>query len=306
MKGSTMTTAIRPVALVACLAAIVTNVPVHSQQPAALVAPRHTSQLDLDWLDAVVSVEREVTDPRSKATTWLPVGTGFLIQTNAKRVALVTAKHVAALADGGPLKPRLGYRLSGKNKDALITDEWLKTQGAGEWVASSDEDVALRLFVAAPGIVLTSIPESAFINTDTLEPGAPLVVLGFPQGLRSDTLSRTIARRGMLAGLEHGRFIIDAFVFPGTSGGPVIYLPAFQMESAILAEESPLIGEEKLIGVVVDYIPYTDIAISPQTQHTRVTFEENSGLAHVVSIDAVRALLQAPAFVSRDGVPKQP
>jgi len=42
-----------------------------------------------------------------------------------------------------------------------------------------------------------------------------------------------------------------------------------------------------LLGVVRDFISYIDVAVSPQTQRSRVTFEENSGLAEVVPVDRI-------------------
>jgi S1-C subfamily serine protease len=293
----------RPIVILICflMLAIASNV-IAQQQPSQSPPPpqpHHTSQLNQEWLDAVVSIETEVVDPATHGKRWVPIGTGFLIQTNFNHVVLVTAKHVV-FADDGILRSDLGYRLSGLSKDTLVTEALLKAGGLGDWTASQSEDAALRFFAVPRGIDMKTIPQNFFIDPDTLEPGAPLVVLGFPLGHRSETLSRAIARRGTLAGIEQGHYIIDAFVFPGNSGGPVIYLPPFRLLPALLVEASPFIEEEKLIGIVTDFIPYTDYAISPQTQRVRVTFEENSGLAHVTSVAAIRDLLRDPTVSARD------
>jgi len=44
-------------------------------------------------------------------------------------------------------------------------------------------------------------------------------------GLRSEAYATPITRQGIVAGLGEQGFLLDAFVFPGNSGGPVIYKP---------------------------------------------------------------------------------
>jgi hypothetical protein len=64
--------------------------------------------------------------------------------------------------------------------------------------------------------------------------------------------------------------LIDAAVFPGNSGGPVV--ARLPMYSGLVI---------KLIGIVHAYVPYRETAISMQTLKPRVIFEENSGLGVV-------------------------
>jgi hypothetical protein len=45
--------------------------------------------------------------------------------------------------------------------------------------------------------------------------------------------------------------------------------------------------------MVVDYLSYTDVAVSQQTQRPRITFEENSGLASVLPTDYIAAAIAA-------------
>ncbi len=42
-----------------------------------------------------------------------------------------------------------------------------------------------------------------------------------------------------------------------------------------------------LIGVIKSYIPFQDIAISQQTNRSRIIFEENSGLSLVEPVDYI-------------------
>lgn len=46
-------------------------------------------------------------------------------------------------------------------------------------------------------------------------------------------------------------------------------------------------NKSRLIGIVKSYIPYIDVAISQQTNRTRITFEENSGLTKVEPVDHI-------------------
>ena len=89
-------------------------------------------------------------------------------------------------------------------------------------------------------------------------------------------------RRGTIAWVQPAlekltpEFLIDAFIFPGNSGGPVLRQCA---RSAA--------GEICLIGMVKGYLPYSGVASSRQTGRPRVTFEENSGLAGVIPVDEI-------------------
>ncbi|MCW3996945.1 MAG: serine protease, partial [Candidatus Bathyarchaeota archaeon] len=114
-------------------------------------------------------------------------------------------------------------------------------------------------------------------------------VLGFPMGLIGKNRNTVIARSGTIARIRdtlaknNKEFLIDAFVFPGNSGGPVISKPElFAIEGTKSQRAS------YLIGIAKSYVPYRDFAISRQTRRLRVIFEENSGLAAVHPIDYVQ------------------
>ena len=75
---------------------------------------------------------------------------------------------------------------------------------------------------------------------------------------------------------------IDATIFPGNSGSPVITKPEVV---AITGTKS--YNKASLIGIVSSYVPYQDIAISLQTKRPRAMFEENTGIAVVFSTDEI-------------------
>lgn len=115
-----------------------------------------------------------------------------------------------------------------------------------------------------------------------------LYVLGFPMNLVGGQRNMVIARNGTIARIRdmlnrtNQEYLIDAFVFPGNSGGPVISKPEAMAIHGTKSQNRAL-----LIGIVKSYVPYQDVAISAQTKRPRVIFEENSGLATVHPIDYV-------------------
>jgi hypothetical protein len=124
-------------------------------------------------------------------------------------------------------------------------------------------------------------------------------VLGFPMGLVQNSRSAVIVREGIIARIEdllnYGAesFMIDSFVFPGNSGGPVLLKP-----EAVSIKGTQYHPDPYLIGVVDAYLPYREPAVSLQTQETRVIFEENSGLANILPIDYVKDAIIANSIVS--------
>ena len=86
-------------------------------------------------------------------------------------------------------------------------------------------------------------------------------------------------------------------MFPGNSGGPVIYCPIIKLGVGLT---SPILGDERIVGVVVESVEYTDVAISPQTHRPRITFEENSGLSRAVPSDMILELFSRADFRKLD------
>jgi S1-C subfamily serine protease len=83
-------------------------------------------------------------------------------------------------------------------------------------------------------------------------------------------------------------FLIDAFVFPGNSGGPVVSVPNLNAIQGTKIQD-----HSHLIGVVRGYLPYNDVAISQQTGQVRMISQENSGLAEVLPMDYVDETIKA-------------
>lgn len=117
-------------------------------------------------------------------------------------------------------------------------------------------------------------------------------VLGYPLGVVAEGIMTPIARSAIIArvrDLKEGKadsFWIDANVFPGNSGGPVLLAPEL---TAITGTKSH--RECRLIGVVQSFLPYVDEAVSRQTGRIRITFEDNSGLAPIIPVDRIEEVI---------------
>lgn len=126
------------------------------------------------------------------------------------------------------------------------------------------------------------------LRAEEISEGDNVYALGFPMGIVGNTRQYVMLRGGVIARIHDmlegysSDFIVDAPVFPGNSGGPVIIKPELTR-----IEGTKSHNESRLIGLVKTYITYKDIAISPQTGRPRVVFEENTGLTNVEPVDHI-------------------
>jgi S1-C subfamily serine protease len=118
-------------------------------------------------------------------------------------------------------------------------------------------------------------------------------VLGFPMGLVGEERNFVIVRSGSIARVRDAldgasaEFLVDAFIFPGNSGGPVILKPEM-----VAITGTKRVSTAYLIGVVAGFLSYPEDAVSVQTGRLRVRFEDNSGLAAVHPIDFVQEAIE--------------
>jgi Trypsin-like peptidase domain len=145
----------------------------------------------------------------------------------------------------------------------------------------------------ADDLHVLTLAEASTIGTSE---GDGVFVLGFPMGNVGAERNYAVVRHGVIARIRDAlagaaaTFLIDASVFPGNSGGPVVTRP--EMTSI---DGTQTVLKASLLGVVSSYLTYHDVAISKQTGQPRVIFEENSGLAEVVPIHRVIETLDALA-----------
>jgi len=215
------------------------------------------------------------------------------------RHVLVSLSEILVRFNPGSLSPEtraetMTVRLvDAEGKQLWMADETLDV-GAIPW--APPRDVVMRLknlgfiigeahidpTIMAPGTILSR----RLRESDAAE-GDEVFLPGFPIGVMTDQLfganrNYPVLRRGMIAWIQPALenltpdFLVDALIFPGNSGGPVLRQCA-----------GSAAGEVCLIGMVKSYLPYSDVASSRQTGRPRVTFEENSGLAVVIPVDQI-------------------
>jgi len=264
-------------------------------------------------MDSVVAIGV----PVAKGTQW--VATGFLYGHHVSgagaerryRPFLVTNRHVFAGADRRVLRFNA---LEGEPTRSFVVD--LKdAAGKPIWFAHPDADVDVAVLpIAAKALEDGHLKFSLFQSDDHcagvarmkdlgVHEGDGAFVLGFPLGQVGGVRNVAILRGGHIARIQDllagagKNFLVDALIFPGNSGGPVISKPEM-----VSIQGSKSQNAAYLIGVVAAFIPYVDVALSQQTQRPRITFEDNSGLAVVFPVDAI---VEVVATILRKGDEKE-
>ena len=176
----------------------------------------------------------------------------------------------------------------------------LKAKNGRElWVSHPEADVAAlwlnASFLRAENRRFSFFLDEAQVLTHdkllktTLAEGDGVFLLGFPMGLVDKQRQYVICRDGSIARIRdvrdgHGKeILIDGFVFPGNSGGPVITRPSMSSIGKLEPYKSA-----SLLGIVSSYVPYREVARSDQTGRPRMIFEENSGLTSVVPAERIQ------------------
>ena len=175
-----------------------------------------------------------------------------------------------------------------------------QTPQLDSWIGHPNPDVDVAVLLLNPQQLIADGIEYFFFQADdhalTLQQfigdgvseGDGVFVLGFPLGLAGEERNYAIVRQGIIARVQDwlkgkaNSFLVDASIFPGNSGGPVLLRPEL---SSIAGTKA--ISRCALIGMVSSYLPYQEVAVSAQTKRPRMVFEENSGLGVVVPHDVI-------------------
>jgi len=229
------------------------------------------------------------------------IGTGFIVgresepDSNKFHTFLVTNKHV--LKDQKIAFFRVNPQSNAKATDYPIV---LKNdQNNVFWTGHPSDDIDVAVLPFSTGFLKAEKMQCAFFEPkhiiskkEMIESGVSegdfVYVLGFPMNLVDNERKYVIARSGVIARIKNylegfsKDFLIDSFVFPGNSGGPVINKTEI---SGI--QDTKFLQRACLIGMVQSYIPYRDVAISLQTKELRSISVENSGLASVIPTDFI-------------------
>jgi hypothetical protein len=219
------------------------------------------------------------------------VGTAFLVQKDDV-VYIVTAAHVV----------RVFAKTKGSDEELLAFLNWkdgsvygqslrdIKRNLKVDWIESPNADVAILPFGIAPISDVRTIPEEFFVSTARLGELLDVFFVSYQPGIEPKGRIAPVLRRGMLSTINDDHsFYIDAFAFPGNSGSPV-----FLRSTPIRVGDQP--EGCRFVGLVGEYLPYQEPAISLHTGRARVIFEENTGLAKVWPADAILQIMATPEF----------
>ena len=172
--------------------------------------------------------------------------------------------------------------------------------GSTSWIAHPRNDADVAVLSVDHNQLLADGIEFVFFLGDTnvftldqareteISEGDGVFVLGFPLGEAGQERNYAVVRQGIIARIQDwlrgnsDTFLIDSFIFPGNSGGPVLIKP--ELASVEGTKHNNRCG---LIGMVSSYLPYREVAVSQQTGLPRMIFEENSGLGVVVPYDVI-------------------
>jgi len=234
------------------------------------------------------------------------IGTGFLYGDLVPGAAdpdqrryqlwLITNKHV--LQGLKTVSIRFNAAPGAPAKDYEVT--LIARNGKPRWIGHAKPETDVAAIFLNAGVLDKDARRYAFFRSDhhvagkarlqsnEITEGDRIFVLGFPIGLVTADRQYVICRGGVLARIRDyldghaSDFLVDAPIFPGNSGGPVVLCPSLTAISGTKA-----VTRADLIGIVKSYVPFIDVAISQQTRRPRITFEENSGLAAIEPLDAI-------------------
>jgi hypothetical protein len=198
------------------------------------------------FIDSVVALGAAIAE--GEKFKWATTGTGFFygavqnpeIQPNTYQVFLVTCRHVVQQHINKGIDIRV--RLDSKDPTKPVQDfELPRTAGgAGEWFFHPSESIDIAVIPVSWDFLRQNKIEPGFFSDNVhaanreilkerqVAAGDGVFVLGFPMGLTGEQRNYVIVRQGCIARISEmldgakPDYLIDASVYPGNSGGPVI------------------------------------------------------------------------------------
>ena len=227
------------------------------------------------FIDTVVALGRMDVKIAGQPPEWTTEASGFLYgylvkddPEPAKRsyqIYLVTNRHVLSN------HAYILVRLNPEKADAQVRQFPLMLKdekGQDVWFSLPDLKMDISVVQLNPQFLREQGLKTAFFASDLhaadkakikdlgLAAGDGVFVLGFPMGISGTQRNYVISRHGSIARISDlldsidDTFLIDALVFPGNSGGPVV-----SATSVIAISGTKSQSAAYLIGVVRAYVP---------------------------------------------------
>ena len=258
------------------------------------------------FIDSVVAIGEETASGNANEKFW--IGSGFIVSRKEETLPgkatfyIVTNKHVVKN------KKRIYARFNDTG-DSFVNDypiDLYDNNGYALFSAHPDENTDIVAIQIIPNVLDEAkavwnafdlsdhtLTINQMMKTGVVE-GSLVYNLGFPMNL-VDIIKAPICRLGCISRFidtyirqnEHPTFLIDAHVFPGNSGGPVISRPEY-----ISLRDTPNNTYANLIGIVSASILYKETLVSTQTGEPRMIQTENSGLTVVHPVDRIKEVVE--------------
>lgn len=233
--------------------------------------------------------------------TWLATGfvVGQPIEADTYNLFLVTNRHVINGKNEIVVRFNISGKLDAKDYDIRLLDE----NGSALYSVHPNKDVDVACMMLNPQVLASdigdisaffldkySLERAAMIDNELVE-GTVVYSLGFPSGIVGLHTKTPLCRMGCICRfcepyLIEESYLIDIQNFPGSSGSPVIN----KLEGYHL-EDTKFYNKTSLIGIIAAYLPYQDALRSQQTGDIMQIIQENSGIAVVYTVDAIKATL---------------
>jgi len=237
-------------------------------------------------------------------------GSGVYIN-DGKSIYLATAKHVLVNADNNLTSDEIDiFSFSRDPKDNAQDQTHInlgKLKLSGQFLSHPSQDVAIVklgtvkpinensynleygpdvTLVRSSKSGLVAVPIKIFKPFDDVLVGNQVFVFGYPVSIGIKHIPqldyrRPLLRTGIVAGQNYANksLILDAPIYPGNSGGPVVEV-----------EEKFPETKYNLIGISTQFVPYEETWLNQQHGYTNVTIS-NSGYSIATPTDFIMELL---------------
>jgi hypothetical protein len=238
-----------------------------------------------DWINSVVPIE-SISD-----STFL--GTGFLMNFYTMPL-LITNKHVI---DGKEIQYRVNMQDDRVDSIKIGKEEGVELHF--NWVDHPESNVDLTAcivpFIEGAKLIGMYFDEIRF--DDDIYDGRDLFFWGFPtkKGAESGKPHYPLMRQGMVAqNRDPNHFLMDGFVFPGSSGSPVYTKPLVIKEGNDL-NFTIHFKAPRIVGIISHFVHYNYFADIPDVENN-VFMSQNTGLSEVIKAQCIFDIINSPKF----------